>query len=94
MWRVSFMKQVNSMSPVNSTDTVNSGQAKEMAMSGSTRSRFLGVLFVLALAAALWASPAGAATLTWDANGVGDGQPDDGRLADLQLLHRHLHAGH
>ena len=31
---------------------------------------------VLCLAAALWASPAGAATLTWDANGVGDGQPD------------------
>ena len=45
-------------------------------MSGSTRSRFLGVLFVLALVAALCASPAGAATLTWDANGVGDGQPD------------------
>jgi hypothetical protein len=126
------------MSQVNSTSQVNSGQAKEMAMSGSTRSRFLGVLFVLALVAALCASPAGAATLTWDANGVGDGQPDgagawldanqwwDGAAnptwvsgsdanfgnggvggavtlasptvvnsltSDLQLLHRHVHAG-
>jgi len=47
-------------------------------MSRSTRSRFLGVLFVLALVAALWASPAGAATLTWDANGIGDTQVDGG----------------
>ena len=36
---------------------------------GSTRSRFLGVLFVLALVAAIatgWAAPAGAAPLYWD----------------------------
>jgi len=31
---------------------------------------------VLCLAAALAAGPAGAATLTWDANALGDGQPD------------------
>jgi autotransporter-associated beta strand protein len=36
----------------------------------STRSRFLGVLFVLALAATLCASPAGAVTYTWDNSNV------------------------
>ena len=39
--------------------------SRSTSSTSSTRSRFLGVLFVLALAAALWATPAFAANGTW-----------------------------
>ena len=57
---------------------VNSRQAKETAMRGSTgRFRKMAVIFSLVAAVAIgWAGPAGAATLTWDADGATAGQTD------------------
>jgi len=66
MRRVSPMRQVNSMSPV------NSGQAKETAMNRSksrSTSRFTKIAVIFSLVAAIaigWAAPAGAAPLYWD----------------------------
>jgi len=59
---------------------VNSRQTKEKPMSESKINK-MRMLFVAAAIAAMLVLPAGvatAATLTWDANGLRDGQPDGG----------------
>jgi autotransporter-associated beta strand protein len=59
--------------------------SRSTSSTGSTRSRFLGVLFVLCLAAALWATPAFAANGTWngiDGNWSDSGTWSGGTIAD------------